>query len=82
MTVQVSETRKGLMTDSVMFNKVNCLKSLLRSIHRMMQTSGTAEGLRNLIDSELPKSLKRIYQASDKVGPVVFGQGTLVSRLC
>lgn len=69
----VSPAGNGDAQDTVLFHRVTPVKALLRSIHRMMQSSGTAEGLRNLIDSELPKSLKRIYEASDKLGPVVFG---------
>ena len=38
------------------------LKHTLRSIHRMMQSSGTSEGLRGLLDSSLLKSVKKIMQ--------------------
>ncbi|TBU55065.1 hypothetical protein BD310DRAFT_1041405 [Dichomitus squalens] len=45
------------------------LKHTLRSIHRMMQSSGTAEGLRGLLDSSLLKSVKKIMQHRAIFGP-------------
>jgi len=51
------------------------LRALLRSVHRLMQSSGGTEGLRNLVDSDLPKSLKRIFEISSIFGPRVFSLG-------
>lgn len=48
------------------------LKHILRSMHRMMQSSGTAEGLRGLIDSSLLKSLKKIIEYRSLFGPNVL----------
>ncbi|KAI9449410.1 hypothetical protein BJY52DRAFT_1215929 [Lactarius psammicola] len=48
------------------------LKHILRSMHRMMQSSGTAEGLRGLIDSSLLKSLKKIIEHRSLFGPNVL----------
>jgi E3 ubiquitin-protein ligase HUWE1 len=48
------------------------LKHLLRSVHRMMHSSGTAEGLRGLIDSSLLKSVKLIMENRELFGPVVL----------
>ncbi|RPD73800.1 hypothetical protein L226DRAFT_488466 [Lentinus tigrinus ALCF2SS1-7] len=45
------------------------LKHTLRSVHRMMQSSGTAEGLRGLLDSSLLKSVKKIMQHRAVFGP-------------
>ncbi|KAI1785481.1 hypothetical protein LXA43DRAFT_1115856 [Ganoderma leucocontextum] len=45
------------------------LKHTLRSVHRMMQSSGTTEGLRGLLDSSLPKSVKKIMQHRASFGP-------------
>ncbi|KAI0708195.1 hypothetical protein C8T65DRAFT_740208 [Cerioporus squamosus] len=45
------------------------LKHTLRSVHRMMQSSGTAEGLRGLLDSSLLKSVKKIMQHRAIFGP-------------
>lgn len=38
-----------------------------------MQTAGTTEGLRNLIDSSLLTSVKSIIQNRDLFGPQLFG---------
>lgn len=51
------------------------IKSVLRMIHRLMQSSGSAEGMRNLVDSELPSLLKKIYGNSTKCGNRVFSLG-------
>ncbi|KAI6021384.1 hypothetical protein BKA83DRAFT_4464115 [Pisolithus microcarpus] len=48
------------------------LKHALRSIHRMMQSSGTAEGLRGLIDSSLLQSVKKIMVNRGLFGPSVL----------
>lgn len=48
------------------------LKHILRSMHRMMQSSGTAEGLRGLIDLSLLKSIKKIIQHRGVFGPNVL----------
>ncbi|KAF7321292.1 hypothetical protein MKEN_00649200 [Mycena kentingensis (nom. inval.)] len=47
------------------------LKHVLRSIHRMMQSSGTAEGLRGLIDMSILASLKKIIKYRGLFGPTV-----------
>ncbi|KIJ18752.1 hypothetical protein PAXINDRAFT_167299 [Paxillus involutus ATCC 200175] len=48
------------------------LKHTLRSIHRMMQSSGTSEGLRGLIDSTLLQSIKKIMEYRGLFGPSVL----------
>ncbi|KAI6157744.1 hypothetical protein BKA82DRAFT_130841 [Pisolithus tinctorius] len=48
------------------------LKHALRSIHRMMQSSGTSEGLRGLIDSSLLQSVKKIMEYRGLFGPSVL----------
>ncbi|KAI0958508.1 hypothetical protein AcV7_004312 [Taiwanofungus camphoratus] len=48
------------------------LKHTLRSMHRMMQSSGTAEGLRGLLDSSLLKSVKKIMDNRSIFGPSVL----------
>ncbi|KAK7057165.1 hypothetical protein R3P38DRAFT_3252330 [Favolaschia claudopus] len=47
------------------------LKHVLRSMHRMMQSSGTAEGLRGLVDSTILHSIKKIIQHRGLFGPTV-----------
>jgi E3 ubiquitin-protein ligase HUWE1 len=51
------------------------LKHTLRSIHRMMQSSGTSEGLRGLIDSTLLQSIKKIMEYRGLFGPSVLPLG-------
>lgn len=51
------------------------LKHTMRSMHRMMQSSGTSEGLRGLLDSSLLKSVKKVLQNRAIFGPSVLGLG-------
>ncbi|KXN90585.1 E3 ubiquitin-protein ligase ptr1, partial [Leucoagaricus sp. SymC.cos] len=48
------------------------LKHLLRTMHRMMQSSGTSEGLRGLIDTSLVKSIRKIIDNRVLFGPAVL----------
>jgi E3 ubiquitin-protein ligase HUWE1 len=48
-------------------------------MHRMMQSSGTAEGLRGLIDSSLLKSIKKIIEHRSLFGPNVLPIGTILA---
>ncbi|KAK1218494.1 E3 ubiquitin-protein ligase tom1 [Marasmius sp. AFHP31] len=48
------------------------LKHILRSLHRMMQSSGTSEGLRGLIDTSILKSIKKIIEYRGLFGPSVL----------
>ncbi|EJD02952.1 uncharacterized protein FOMMEDRAFT_107991 [Fomitiporia mediterranea MF3/22] len=52
--------------------RAGVLKHLLRSIHRMMQASGTTEGMRGLIDSSLLKSVQNIIEYRGVFGPTVL----------
>lgn len=56
------------------------LKHILRSMHRMMQSSGTAEGLRGLIDLSLLKSIKKIIEHRAIFGPSILPLGTHLWR--
>lgn len=51
------------------------LKHTLRSMHRMMQSTGTSEGLRGLIDSTLPQSIKKIMEYRGLFGPNLLPLG-------
>ncbi|KAG6866357.1 hypothetical protein C0991_005278 [Blastosporella zonata] len=51
------------------------LKHILRSMHRMMQSSGTAEGLRGLIDLSLLKSIKKVMEHRTVFGPTILPLG-------
>ncbi|GAA96285.1 uncharacterized protein L969DRAFT_606130 [Mixia osmundae IAM 14324] len=48
------------------------LKTICRSILRMMQTVGAAEGLRNLIDSSLLQSIRKILEQRRTFGPAIY----------
>ena len=63
------DTPTGLLS----FEQANLLKGLLRALQRLMQTAGTTEGLRNLIDSSLLKSVKAIIQNRFIFGSQVLG---------
>ncbi|SGY62078.1 BQ5605_C007g04651 [Microbotryum silenes-dioicae] len=54
------------------FDEASLLKGLLRSIQRLMQTSGMTEGLRNLIDTSLLAAVKTILQNRPIFGAQVF----------
>ena len=56
------------------------IRSTLRSIQRMMQMSGSADGMRNLVDSDLPKLLKQIFVDAPRFGPRVFSLGESLRR--
>ncbi|KAI8912022.1 hypothetical protein DFJ77DRAFT_86217 [Powellomyces hirtus] len=49
------------------------LRSLLKFVLHMMQTSGTADRMRNLIDTTLPSSLLTIFEQTQVFGASVFG---------
>jgi E3 ubiquitin-protein ligase HUWE1 len=51
------------------------MKHALRSIHRMMQSSGTTEGLRGLIDSSILQSIRKIIEYRGLFGPSIFPIG-------
>lgn len=59
--------------DSLIAYNTNPLKAELRSIYRMLQSTGGSEGFRNVVDTDLPKSLKLIMTNSDKFGLRNFG---------
>ncbi|KAK9767472.1 E3 ubiquitin-protein ligase tom1, partial [Basidiobolus ranarum] len=53
--------------------RTSFVKSMLKFILHMMQTSGTADGLRNLVDSTFPHSLKIILEHPKIFGSSIFG---------
>ncbi|KDR75882.1 hypothetical protein GALMADRAFT_248624 [Galerina marginata CBS 339.88] len=59
-------------TGELPIQRIAVLKHILRSMHRMMQSSGTAEGLRGLIDMSLLKSIKKIFEYRGLFGPNIF----------
>ncbi|KAJ1537323.1 hypothetical protein HK096_007058, partial [Nowakowskiella sp. JEL0078] len=49
------------------------LRSMLKFVLHMMQTSGTADRMRNLIDTSLPSSIDIIFKNAKQFGFNVFG---------
>ncbi|KAI9022914.1 hypothetical protein CLU79DRAFT_859109 [Phycomyces nitens] len=50
------------------YHRLSAVKAMLKFLLRMMESSGTADGLRNLIDSSVPTTLLEIIE-----NPKVFG---------
>jgi E3 ubiquitin-protein ligase HUWE1 len=48
------------------------VKAMFKFVLHMMESSGTADGLRNLIDSTLPHSLKLVVEQPRVFGNSVF----------
>ncbi|KAK4518814.1 ribosomal RNA biogenesis protein rrp5 [Mucor velutinosus] len=57
-------------TNTAPYDRLSTIKAMLKFLLRMMGSSGTTDGLRNLIDSSLPQSLKLIME-----NPKLFGNG-------
>ncbi|CAO3635514.1 unnamed protein product [Mucor hiemalis] len=53
-------------------DRLSIVKAMLKFLLRMMESSGTADGLRNLIDSTLPQSLKMIMENPKLFGNSIF----------
>ncbi|KAF9934938.1 hypothetical protein BGZ67_003626 [Mortierella alpina] len=56
----------------VPFEKTALLKAMFKFVHHMMQSPGTQEGLRNLIDTTLPATLKAIMENPSALGTAVY----------
>ncbi|KAF8948924.1 hypothetical protein BGZ47_001133 [Haplosporangium gracile] len=67
-----SSTPKESDTSPVPFERTALLKSMFKLVHHMMQSPGTQEGLRNLIDTTLPATLKKIMEAPMALGAAVY----------
>ncbi|KAI8364986.1 hypothetical protein EDC96DRAFT_443776, partial [Choanephora cucurbitarum] len=64
---------------SPLFERLAVIKPMLKFLCRMMESSGTADGLRNLIDSTLPYSLKSIMESPSVFGNSIFSLAINVS---
>ncbi|KAF9447492.1 hypothetical protein P691DRAFT_776106 [Macrolepiota fuliginosa MF-IS2] len=70
---ETSKSQEVSSTSSALpIPRSSVLKHLLRTMHRMMQSSGTSEGLRGLIDTSLVKSVKKIIDNRGLFGPSVL----------
>ncbi|RKP21053.1 hypothetical protein ROZALSC1DRAFT_11927, partial [Rozella allomycis CSF55] len=55
--------------------RMQMIKASLKIMLHMMQTNGTAEGMRNLIDSSLPKSVNLIFKNSKVFESNIYSLG-------
>ncbi|KAI8362820.1 hypothetical protein BD560DRAFT_448756 [Blakeslea trispora] len=53
-------------------DNLTLIKNALRFLIRMMESSDTAEGLRNLVESSLPKTMMQVMQHQALFGPSVY----------
>lgn len=53
------------------FGRASLLRNMLKSISHMMSSTGTSEGLRNLIDGSLPKSVQKMMENRRVFGPQI-----------
>lgn len=51
------------------------MKGLLKFLWHLMQTSGTTDRVRNLIESSLPSNILTIVKNSATFGPTIFALG-------
>ncbi|KAF9976767.1 hypothetical protein BGZ73_007902 [Actinomortierella ambigua] len=56
----------------VPFERTALLKAMFKFLHHMMQSPGTQEGLRNLIETSLPATLKKIMENPQALGNAVY----------
>ncbi|CAO3607400.1 unnamed protein product [Cunninghamella blakesleeana] len=61
------------------YDRVSLVKTMLKFLIRMMESTGTADGLRNLIDSSAPASLIQIIKHPKVFGNSVFALATNVT---
>ncbi|GAA6062543.1 hypothetical protein JCM10212_004309 [Sporobolomyces blumeae] len=73
------KTVKEEPTGFLAFNRGALLKSLLRATQRLMTTAGTTEGLRNLIDTSLLTSVKKMMEHRRVFGPQIFSLATNIA---
>ncbi|KAG0347069.1 hypothetical protein BG004_000179 [Podila humilis] len=72
----VTETSESTVKEEdvspVPFEQTALLKAMFKFVHHMMQSPGTQEGLRNLIDTSLPATLKVIMENPSALGTSVY----------
>ncbi|GAA5823738.1 hypothetical protein JCM11251_003273 [Rhodosporidiobolus azoricus] len=72
-------TIKENPTGHLSFAQGQLLKNILRATQRLMTTSGTTEGLRNLIDTSLLSSAMTVMQNRTVFGPQIFSLVTNIA---
>ncbi|GAA5969495.1 hypothetical protein JCM11641_008133 [Rhodosporidiobolus odoratus] len=71
----IKENPTGLLS----FAQGQVVKNIFRATQRLMTTSGTTEGLRNLIDTSLLTSCKTVMQNRLVFGPQIFSLSTNIA---
>ncbi|GAA5961735.1 hypothetical protein JCM21900_000844 [Sporobolomyces salmonicolor] len=71
----VKEDPTGLLS----FSQGALIKNLLRATQRLMTTAGTTEGLRNLIDTSMLGSVKKVMEHRKVFGPQIFSLVTNIA---
>ncbi|GAA5906785.1 E3 ubiquitin-protein ligase TOM1 [Sporobolomyces salmoneus] len=72
-------TIKEEPTGFLSFSRGTLLKNILRATQRLMTTAGTTEGLRNLIDTSLLGTVKKVMENRRVFGPQVFSFATSIA---
>ncbi|KAI8614143.1 hypothetical protein BC830DRAFT_406826 [Chytriomyces sp. MP71] len=73
LCMHVKEKHSGSTLNDISFVQVAFLRSLLKFIMHMMQISGMADQLRNLIETSLPQSVLVIFENAMFFGANVLG---------
>jgi E3 ubiquitin-protein ligase HUWE1 len=60
------------------YERSSLLKSMFKFVLHMMQSAGTADGLRNLIDTSLPDSIKKVFEHPKVFGSSIFALGKIL----
>ncbi|GAA6006127.1 hypothetical protein JCM11491_002040 [Sporobolomyces phaffii] len=66
-------------TGFLAFGRGTLLKNILRATQRLMNTAGTTEGLRNLIDTSLLGTVKKVMENRRVFGPQIFSFATSIA---
>ncbi|CBQ69976.1 related to E3 ubiquitin protein ligase TOM1 [Sporisorium reilianum SRZ2] len=61
------------------FGRASLLRAMFKSITQMMASTGTGDGLRNLVNTTLPNSLKRIILNRSIFGPQILALAILIT---
>lgn len=61
------------------FGRASLLRSMFKTITQMMASTGTGDGLRNLVNTSLPDSLKRIILHRNIFGPQILALAILIT---
>lgn len=79
--IEVETCSKQVVDEDLLapHDRLSTIKAMLKFLLRMMDSSGTADGLRNLIDSSLPQSLKIIMESPKLFGNSIFALAINVS---